>query len=348
MELNNLMKELSARQLAILNAIVNEYTETATPISSLLLVQKYFTNLSTATIRNEMAFLEKMNLIEKPHTSAGRVPSILGYQIYNLQKLSVPIEISVKERLTRILHDRRKSIDEIINLSLQLINETTSLPAVITEDGSNELLKRIDLIQTGPLSALIIIVSSSNRVIQHLITLDPKIKFNDLVTCINVLDERLIDTPLKEVIKKLDLIKDLIKNKIYQYEYFMSEIVNKIFSYYEERKNNVQTVGVKYLVKHNEFRDQDKLTELLNLLENTSIWEQIALEKKLTGKTTITYGSEIGSENLAIASTTIKLPTINKQIAIVGPTRMNYSKIKALLDFLKKEIEIIFGTNKNE
>ncbi|KEZ22995.1 heat-inducible transcriptional repressor HrcA [Ureaplasma diversum] len=342
-------QQLSERQQKVLKAIVDEYTATAVPVASKnLLLKSDFSNLSSATIRNEMAVLERFELIEKPHTSAGRVPSIKGYNFYNENLTQTPIDKKIKDRLKKILYQREASIDVIFNESVNIINEVTNLPAVISDGYDNELLKRIDLVRTNDLVAIVLLVTSKNRIIHHSINLSPNVRFEDLSTCINVLDERLVDTPLWQIKDKMNSIKDIIRNKVHAFEAFIAEIMERIFDFYSKKPSYSMThVGVKYIMKHAEFEDQKKLEEMLNLLEDTSVWEQISLTKKIHGSTNITYGDSFGKEGFAIASTQIQLPEGSKQLSIVGPTRMDYAKVKALLDFIKAELEKIAGTKQD-
>ncbi|AAF30832.1 heat-inducible transcriptional repressor HrcA [Ureaplasma parvum] len=339
--------KLSDRQKKVLKSIVDEYTISATPVSSKLLVQKEFKDQSSATIRNEMMFLEKNGLIEKQHISGGRVPSLKGYDFYNKNLINKNNNVSdnFKMRLHKILSKRYSNIDEILNAAVSIINETTQLPAVVTKTSSDELLKRIDLVKINDNSALVLIVTSSENILTHSIKLDKNTKFNDLQTCFSVLDERLVDTKLSLISSKLDLIVDIVRNKLEEVEYYFSKIVHRVFDFYAYKPNiDSKTYGVKYLTKHSEFEDQQKLNDLLNLLEDSTIWQQIALNKKTDGLAKIMLGNEIGHEHLAIATTQINLANTNHQITVVGPTRMDYAKIKALLDFLKIEIEKILGS----
>lgn len=338
---------ISERQLTILKVIVEEYIEKAEPISSMLLVEKYFPNVSSATIRNEMSFLEKKGLIEKKHQSAGRIPSVEAYKLYNtITSSDIFLDESIKSKIIKALNKRGASIDDIINESVAIINDLTKLPAVVTETHSDELLKRIDLIVTNEQSAIILIVTSYNRVVHHPIIFDKNINLNDLQVCIQVLDERLINTVISEISTKLYAIKEVIRNKIKDYEFYIQNIVEKIFNHYYQKPNiKTQTIGFKHAVALKEFEEPQKLQELLALLEDSSIWQQIALNKKMHGKTLITYGEQIDRQGFAIASTSINIPNVNKQIALVGPTRMDYSNAKALLDFLKEELEKITTNN---
>ncbi|QZX49435.1 heat-inducible transcriptional repressor HrcA [Mycoplasma sp. E35C] len=332
--------KLTERQIQILKAIINEYISTATAVGSKIILEKYFNNdVSSATIRNEMSVLEKENYIEKPHTSAGRVPTIKGYQYYEKNLAETQISDNLKQKLMAILTKRYYSIDEVIEQSVEFINNVTNLPSVITKFKSYDLLKRMDLIKINENTALILIVSSSGEVIKKTIKYQNLVQYNDVSTCVQIFNDRLVDTPFIELKDKLSAIKDIVRKKVHEYEFVMQRIINYIFDINE--KNTINIKGTKKLVIHPEFHDHNKLSEILNLLENTSIWEQISFLQQKTGKSVITFGQDLGIDGISVASTIIETDQNKHQIAIVGPNRMEYGKIKGLLNILKEQVEKI-------
>lgn len=339
--------KLTERQNKLLKAIIDEYTATAAPVGSKVLIDKYFKNLSSATIRNEMYILEQMNLVEKMHTSSGRMPSLAGYRYYEKKLLEPDVNFDIRNRLRKILSERTRTINEIIEISVNFINEITKLPSIVTHSNIDERLCRIDLIKLSNKLALVLVVSSSGNVIKKTIQFDDVKQYNDVATCVKVFNDRLVDTKFSEIEFKLTPLKNIIKKMVTQYEFVIQEIVNKIFDFNMRYTNNVY--GTKNLIKNTEFLDREKLIKIIDLLENTSVWEQIAYNQQKTGKTVITFGDEIGVEGVSVASTTFNSGDGSKhQISVVGPTRMDYAKIKGLLNIFKEEIEKIGSDNENK
>ncbi|MDC4163687.1 heat-inducible transcriptional repressor HrcA [Mycoplasma bradburyae] len=335
-----MINKLTDRQILILKAIINEYISTASAVGSKIILEKYFNNeVSSATIRNDMSVLEKEKYIEKPHTSAGRVPTIKGYKYYEKHLAETQISDNLKQKLMAILTKRYHSIDEVIEQSVEFINNVTNLPSVITKFKSYDLLRKMDLIKINDTTALILIVSSSGEVIKKTIKYESLIQYNDVSTCVQIFNDRLIDTPFIELKDKLSAIKEIVRKKVHEYEFVMQRIVNYIFDINEKSTINIK--GTKKLVIHPEFHDHNKLSEILNLLENTSIWEQISFMHQKTGKSAITFGNEFGIDGVSVASTVIETDQNKHHIAIVGPNRMEYGKIKGLLNILKEQVEKI-------
>jgi len=334
------MKEIkiTERQKRLLKIIVEEYINNASPISSKDIITKFFTDLSSATIRNEMAVLEKAKLIEKTHVSSGRIPSRLGYDYYRKNILQPSLTGDIKHKLAKIFAKRLTSIESIINESMSVINETLKLPSIVTTSEIKETLKRIDLIPIHSNLAIIIVVTSSGNVTKNTITFNEGKILEDISTCIRIFNDRLVDTPIEDLGAKLESIKPIIKDSVENYEFIMQEMIQKIFDVKYQYHTEIH--GTKYLTTQPEFKNIDKLNEVLDLLDKTTIWQQIAYTQSKTGKTTLIAGGEkLGAKDLAIASVNVKGGNNSHQISVVGPNRMNYAKIQGILDFLKEELE---------
>lgn len=327
---------LTNRQKEILKVIIDEYTITAQPVGSQILIDKYFPNLSSATIRNEMVILEKNGLITKYYSSSGRIPSLQGYEYYE-KFLPNDISNKFKMKLKDILSKRNLTIDQVIDQSVAVINEITNLPAVSTKLYNNDLLKKIELVSISEQVALIIIVTSSGQIIKHEIVSQNLENIDDMIICVNVFNDRLVDTPIKELEDKIDFIKELIRDKVKSYEFVVQEFVEKIFLNINWTEYKIQ--NSKEITVHPEFTNVEKFQKILNLLNDVTVWKQIALSHLKTGKTSITYNDEVGIDDISVASTMIQLGDINREISIVGPNRITYAKAKSLLKFLKEELE---------
>lgn len=330
---------LTQRQIKLLKIIVEQYISDASPVSSKEVIADFFKDLSSATIRNEMAFLEKVGLIEKTHTSSGRVPTSLGYEFYRKEILQPTLSVDLKKKLTKIFAKRLTSIESIIDESMAVINETLHLPSIVTTGEINETLVRIDLIPVNKSMAVVIVVTSSGNLTKNTITFNDGKVLNDIATCIRIFNDRLVDTPLDKIPQKIDSLKDIIKNSVENYEFIMQGLIQKIFDIKYQFHTSV--TGTKYLTTQPEFKnDVNKLNEILDLLDKSSIWQQIAYQQSKTGKTTlIASGEKVGAKELAIATVNVKGKNNSRQISVVGPSRMDYSKVQGILDFLKEELE---------
>ncbi len=334
------MNDLTSRQKDLLKYIVQEYVATANPVGSKTIIEKYMKSISAATVRNDMAALEKLGYLEKNHTSSGRVPSTKGYKFYE-KNFSEPTNFDddVKTKLRKIFNDRTMSIDSIIEESCKIISESTQFPLVTIEKNAEVLLKRIDLVRINNQSAMVIVISSDGMLHKNIIHFDNENVLNDVSICIRIFNDRLIDCKITEIPERIESLKSVIKDKVKEYEYIMQEIIERIFHIKTKVIKNIHNQSS--LLTIPEFQDKDKLKKILELLENTSIWEQIALKQQESGSSTcITFGDEINYDDIVFAETNIEMTENNKtKFVMVAPTRVDYSKVKGLLEFIKNEIE---------
>ena len=337
---------ISKRQEELLYIIVKEYIATASPIGSKLIINKYMKNLSAATIRNDMAELEKHGYITKVHNSSGRVPSIEGYKYYEKNFNSINSDLDIQKQLRKIFANRSLSINEVIDKSVSLISETFKLPAVISEIETNILLKRIDLVHISENTAAIILITSDGNVLKNLIDFENEKQMRDVAICIRVFNDRLIDKPILEIEQEIDIIQDLIRDKVEEYEFIIEELVNRIFKFNTSKNIRNRIEGQSNLLIQPEFNEKDKLMNILKILENSSVWEMIALKQQNScGKTSITFSDEIDKniDDISVVSTDISLGNSSSTcISLVGPTRMDYSNTKTVLEFIKTELEKIW------
>lgn len=336
--------DITSRQKELLKYIIDEYIETAQPVGSKIIIEKYMKNISGATVRNEMALLETCGYLEKNHTSSGRVPSTKAYKLYNKEFSISLIDENIKYKLRKIFEDRKKSIDLIIDESCKVISESMQLPLVTIEKNDDVALKRVDLIRISEKSALMIVILSNGELTKNIIEINDQSVLSDLSICIRIFNDRLIDCKITELHDRLEVIKKLIREKVQSYEFIMQEVVERIFNIQNKIITNV--VGSSSLINFPEFNNHEKLKEVLTMLENTSVWEQIALkqEKSNDGKTSITFGDELDQlDDVIFASTDIGIQDNKTQLVMVSPTRVDYSKIKGLLEFVREEFKKVWN-----
>lgn len=342
-EIINKTNDLNEREKLFLRIIVEEYINTANPVGSIFLLQtNKDLDYSSATVRNIMSSLEKKGYLVKNHTSSGRVPSTLGFKYYEENLVSFNLPLALKNKLSTIFKKRNSNIDEVIADSVKLISDIIQLPTIITSVHEDTLIKKIELIELDNNNALLIIVFSDSNLIKNEINfLKPEL-INDISICVQILNDRLINLNIKEVLEQINVVSRLIKEKVKNYEFIMQQILERIFNQ-NFMKNDKEVIATKNVLKHKEFQEVNKLNKVLNLLDNSSIWEQLALKSLNEDAPKITFGNELNQEeyaDIAIATTNINInDNTKKQISIVGPTRMKYGEVIALLSFIKNELE---------
>ena len=197
---------LTSRQKLILKAIVEEYVNTAEPVASFDLMAKPYLNFSSATLRAEMALLEQLGLIEKPHTSSGRVPTSIGYRYYveNLVTRDSDV-VSDFPLIDQIFNEHNLMKEEAIKEAMNLLSKLTNYTSMaLGADYRSELVKKMDFIPVSDLEAVILIVTNEGHVSNQTIKIPKGLKSEDLKNVVKVLDEVLRNKPITDVEKILN------------------------------------------------------------------------------------------------------------------------------------------------
>lgn len=318
----------------ILKYIVEEYISNSKPVGSVFLIDKYKLDVSPATVRNVMVQLEKEKLIDKSHVSSGRIPTPKGYEFY-AKFLTTSEDDKLAEKIKDIFASRRSSIDSVIDEAVSIISEAAKLTVVTSQNINDESMKSITLTPINEKSAIIVVITSTGRVDSKELNLSSKINLNDLKIAIRIFQERLFNVKFIDIPKTIETIKPILKQYIKNYEELIQTFVANIFKNYTKLSNN-KIFGKSHLIKSTDIKRQE-LVDIINLIENQSIWESINeknyLEENLKLKI-MPYNATIISKRLNINGTI-------KDVSVVGPTRMNYSKAKNLLNIIEKNINQI-------
>ncbi|MGL4343473.1 MAG: heat-inducible transcriptional repressor HrcA [Metamycoplasmataceae bacterium] len=320
---------LVKKEIEIFELIVKFYINTGMPVGSVNLIKKFNLNVSSATIRNIMASLEKKNMIEKSHISSGRIPSTLGLKYYAEFLADTPDEILLN-KIKDIFSKRRINIDETIDEAAKLISEISGL-TLITSDNSDIndiLLKSISLTQINKNESIVVLITSSGDVFNKTIALNDSMKINDLKVAIRLFQERLIDSKLRELKTKTKILIPLLKKQIKNCDEIIEAFVNNVF--YFNQEHNQKVYGKNFIIKTEDI-ERDKLNEIIELIENKSIWESIEEFSSKDEKMKI----EIQDSNISLMSKRISVGNKSKDISIIGTKRMDYSTAKNVLNIIE-------------
>ncbi|MDY4186564.1 MAG: heat-inducible transcriptional repressor HrcA, partial [Candidatus Borkfalkiaceae bacterium] len=174
--------KLSERKKEILRIAVDNYIDTAVPVSSKIIAEQYSDNISSATIRSEMSALEELGYLEQPHTSAGRVPSNEAYKLY-VSELMVKDKLTAKELdyIKQIFLEKTDDLESVIKNAAKIISDLTSYTslAIAPHDGDEKITK-IKLFRYKPDTALVIIVTENKLLKDNYINLPEKISDENL------------------------------------------------------------------------------------------------------------------------------------------------------------------------
>ena len=331
--------EMTERKCNILKIIVEDFIATAQPIGSKTLIDKYGLSFSSATIRNEMQELEENGYLEKPHTSAGRIPSAKGYRYYieNLRSYTRSNEITTK--LEGIFNNRTLEIQEIIKQTSQLLTSV-----VLGPKAEEELLAKIQLVPINDSSVVVLIVTSKGYVEHRTFKIPNGCDTIDLQNCVDIMNDRLAGTPILEINKKLMMLAPIIADRVREHEQILKSFFDAFMKITKER---IKIYGQNNMFDMPEFtQDLNQLKTITEILGNDDIW------KNLTNRDGIAV--KIGTENMiqelhnaTIVTSQISVKGENKgTIALIGPTRMDYDVVLDAVEFVTKKIQELMEGDK--
>ncbi len=328
---------LTNRQKEMLKLIAEEYIKTAKPVSSNHICKKL--KCSSATIRNEMARLEELHLLEKNHFASGRIPSEEGYKYY-VDNLMAPKDMTGEDmlKLQTIFKNNSLDLNDTIRKSIEIVSEITNYTAVVLGSASKEnKLKKVEVVPLEENKILSIVITDKG-VVQHKTLFLPEVVSNeDVKKTVELINKLLIGTPIDEISEKLEYeVKPIIKDYVSQYEILYNTFYDAFHDFTVNARSDVHFGGRTNMLKQPEFNNIDKVKEILGKFEDSSI---ISKMKEDESGINIYVGSETDlSDDVSVIKTKYEIDGEEGTIAIIGPKRMEYGRVVTLLDYIKSNL----------
>lgn len=326
---------LTERQCKILKLIVEKYIKDPIPVGSKVISK--ILNCSSATVRNEMSALEEKNLLEKTHTSSGRIPSEDGYRYY-VDHLMEPKKMTGEDmlKLQTVFHNQQLALSDVIMKSLQVISDMTNYTTVVLGSTSHEnLLKQIEVIPYDEVSMIVIIVTDRGHVEHKNIRLQD-VAMEDIKKTVNLINNLIVGTPIDEVSAKLEYeIKPIIGKYVKQHEQLYNAFYH-VFSDFTNQEVNV--VGKNKFLSQPEFSNVDKIRTVFNKLDSPELLRSIEEDNDNNIKVYIGSESNI-DDDVTVIKTRFKNGNQEGTLAIIGPKRMEYDRVVSMLEYMRENIE---------
>ena len=331
---------IDERKIKILQAIINDYISTGEPVGSRTIAKKYDLGVGSATIRNEMADLEEMGFLEQLHTSSGRVPSNKGYRLYvdNLMEtgsLTLEEELKIK---SYIIDSARFEVDKILQRACVLLSELTNLTSVVQGPSvKSSYIKSIQLFEIDIHNIVSVIVADNGVIKNHVIRVNnmpSKVAINKIN---EVLNSRLKNLSIEQI--NLEVINN-IKKELEGFDELFNAILPALYETLKESNEaDIFVEGTTNIFNYQEYNNIDRAKEILSLInDKDNLINLIEPSSDLTIK--------IGEENefpeakdcsIISAEYCIDGRPIGK-IGLIGPKRINYSKVIAIMTQVMKEL----------
>ena len=336
---------LDDRKKKILQAIIEDFVSTGEPVGSRTVAKKYNLGSSAATIRNDMADLEEMGLLQQPHTSSGRIPSDLGYREYvdkilKCQGLSRQETYDIREKLENTFREMSQFIRQVSNLIPQVTNYTS---VAITPQLTKSTVKHLQLVPIDKTKVLLVLVTNDGLVKNFVIKVSKEYGSNFLFTVSNILNEKFSGFPMGS-------INNGLREEIEKESFLEKEVLIPIFKtlrevIYSNESSDVFLNGTSNILKFPEFSDATKAKGFMDLLDEKEFIVNL-LGSITDDKINITIGSENAFnefKDCSLITTSYRIEgKLVGTIGVIGPTRMNYDKVISCIEYLRNELNHLF------
>lgn len=337
---------LSERKKKILKIAVDNYIETASPVSSKTIAEQYGECISSATIRSEMSALEELGYLEQPHTSAGRVPSNEAYKLY-VSDLMVKDKPTAKELdyIKHIFLEKTDDLEYVIRNTAKVISELTGYSSMaVAPHDSSEKITAVKLFRFKPDSALVIIVTESKLLKDKCISLPESMTDESFEDANKLLEKLLVGKTLEACCNLGPEMEEEFGN----YRAVFVMVVDALKDYIMYDENDLIVEGEDKMLDHPEYADIDKIRRFLQAVTSKDkIVSLLSEDGSRDMKINVKIGSEGYDEipnDCSLVSATytvdgVKLGTYG----VIGPVRMDYKKVVAVLENVGKILESILS-----
>ena len=338
--------ELTERKKKVLRSVVELYIRTAEPVGSKAIAELPDMNYSSATIRNEMADLTAMGYLEQPHTSAGRIPSASGYRLY-VDELMSDYRLSIDETksISTAITEKMQQVDQMMDMVARLVSQATQLPAISAASRqAGASVKRFDLILAGQGSVILVLLLSTDEVVNKLIKLPVTVTETDLKLLSAVLNaaatgltaDQLSAELLERVMSSAEAAAPLVPVILD----FTADTLRR------QGSSNMAIAGQSRLLGHPEYRDVDKAQRVLASIDEDALSNLPAVMRNENGTKVLVGPENVASElkDTSVVMTTFDIGDgMQGMIGVVGPTRMDYAKVTARLSYFAESLSKVFA-----
>jgi len=337
---------LDRRKTSILATVVYEYIATGEPVGSATLTHKYNIGVSSATVRAEMASLEEEGYLDQPHTSAGRVPSDLGYRYY-VDRLMLPETLSQEERdrIKQEVGRASRQLDSAADhASHVLSNLTIHIAFAISPRLDSQSYRHLQLIWVAGRSVHVVLVSNLGLAAQTTIETGEDVDPDRLTRACNILNRTLVGRRLSDI--TYDALRQLTVDAVLPSElltYLANLFVEQGDAHIERR---LFAGGAHNLLDQQEFRDLRKLRAILDLLEEQRSLYALLQESLSTKGAKVSIGHELGNADMSECSVVTMPYKIGNRnagaVGVLGPRRMQYARLIALVTYMTDRLNELF------
>lgn len=343
---------LDDRKAAILKALIEDYIETAEPVGSRTIAKKCSIGLSSATIRNEMSDLEEMGYLAQPHTSAGRIPSSLGYRVYvdylieNIKTANAELEYIKAKMQANMLE-----LNKLLDFAAKTVSDATGLTA-ITNITAPDLgtIHHFDIVRMSEHYLMFILVTSVGAVRNRQVRILTPVDEESLSYIKAIINDEFANKRMSDITpEKIERLKARFNSNFE----LLGVILDFISECMEDKTASQYSVqGKSYMLKAPEFSDNEKIADFLELVDNKEKITDLVSGATQKAGTTVVIGDEspvLKNKDLSLVVTSYEMEDgKNGVIGVIGPKRMNYSKVISTLENMSAMMGSLLGDSRTD
>ncbi|MBE5746523.1 MAG: heat-inducible transcription repressor HrcA [Clostridiales bacterium] len=343
---------LSKRREEILFKSVEDYIKLASPITSMSIHTRHLSNISTATLRNELNTLEAMGYLKQLHTSSGRIPTSKAYRVY-VDSIMKENKFNKKDLtlIKNLFNKRSNLLSEIVSNIANTVSEVTNYPTVVLLNGFNNLIiKNIKIIPLIDRS-LLLLISTSTGIINNNIKITQDISEQNCMDASNFLTNRFSGKTISVMITDMKELVNSFNSEIKEYESIFNVLINGLIDLTEKSSKEFSVKGATKLLQNPEYNNIENAKKVLDVLEDNNKLETI-FDTDSMGEITFSIGNENANEDLSNCSVIKANYSVDgeniAQIGVIGPERMDYAKIAGALKYIVDEMKNLTKLDKGE
>jgi len=340
--------KLSDRKRKILQLVVDDYISTAQPVSSKSITEKYMKDISSATVRSELAQLEELGFLSQLHTSSGRVPSIEAYKLY-VAELMDKSKLSLNEvgAIKEAFKGHADNLEAVVQNAVKVISDLTDYTSVgYTSHSEKDKIVKIDIFRYKVNQALLLIVTENTLIRDKFITIPEEMTDGQILEASDLISRLFVGKEFGEIIK----LGDTIKEEFHGYREIFESVMNAIEDYIIKNNADVILEGEGKILNHPEYTDSEKVKNFLSVVTSKNKLagllkednDNIEISIKIGGEGDKEMPSDCSLVTATYSASGVKIGTYG----VIGPLRMDYQKVVSVLEGVGQILEDILNNKK--
>ena len=341
--------KLSDRKKKILGYVIDDYINTAQPVSSKVITEKYMPDISSATVRSELAGLEELGSLNQLHTSSGRVPSIEAYKLY-VSELMDKGNLTANElgAIKQAFNGRANNLEEVVQNTVKVISELTDYTSVaFTSLGQSEKIVKFDIFRFKPTQALLLIVTENTLIRDKFIEIPESMTEEELSDAGRFISKLLVGKNLGEIAS----VSQLITEEFEIYREIFDRVINAIEKFVSSGNVNVVIDGEGKILNHSEYNnDGEKVKNFLSVVTSKDRLYELLADSSDDIEISIKIGGDEQKDmpkDCSLVTATYSAGGVKLgSYGVIGPLRMDYHKVISVLEGVGKILEDILNNKK--